>query len=197
MTSYYPIKGWGAGCSFDMGRNCSRWGNDTARGSEVGEITVCWWNWKKSNRENSYEMVPMVRAAHRPGYKGPWQPRCLGLVLREGNYFSNFTGRMETRLLQLGCRSGLVVKFAKLERRWNYLKSWSPLLFPHWLLRDRNFRPKRNRPIVCRAVRLLEFFPHFIFDSTVGEGNDLCWRGRMGPVWSIWKPPCIIMQNTR
>lgn len=61
--------------------------------------------------------------------------------------------------------SGPVEKFAKLEGGWNYLKLCSTLFFSYWLLRERNFRPKRNRPIACRAVRLLVQFPHSIFDS--------------------------------
>lgn len=43
--------------------------------------------------------------------------RCLGLVLREGSDFFSFTGGMETRMLQLGCVSGLVVKVAKLKKK--------------------------------------------------------------------------------
>lgn len=39
----------------------------------------------------------MVRAGHSPGGKGLTAIlRCLDLVLREGNYFSNCTGRIET-----------------------------------------------------------------------------------------------------
>lgn len=105
-------------------------------------------------------MVATVRAEHRTAIL-----RSLDPVRREENYFSNFTGRIDMGVFQRGCMSGPVEEVAKLEGGWNYLKLWSTLSFSYCLLRDRNFRPKRNRPITCRAVRLLVLFPHTIFDS--------------------------------
>lgn len=77
----------------------------------------------------------MVRAEHGPGGKGLTAIlRCLDLVLREGNYFSNCTGRIETGsvptgLHELPCRGG-----CKTRGKVKLSKSRSPLLFPHWLL---------------------------------------------------------------
>lgn len=34
-------------------------------------------------------------------------------------------------MFQLGCISGLIEEVAKLKGRWNYLKSWFPLVFSH------------------------------------------------------------------
>lgn len=105
----------------------------------------------------------MVRDEHRPGCKGLTATlRCLDLVLREGNCFSDCAGRIEAGGVSTGLHEWPVEEVVKLEGRLNYLKSWSPLLLPYWLMRDRNFRPKRNRSIAHRVFRLLALFSHFI-----------------------------------
>lgn len=138
-----------------------------------------------------------MRAEHRASYKGLTAIlRGLDLVHREGKYLSNFTGRIETGVFQWGHVSGPVEKFAKLEGGWNYLKLCSTLFFSYWLLRERNFRPKRNRPIACRAVRLLVLFPHSIFDSMWKKERTYARGKEWVPGHSIWKPSCIITWNS-
>lgn len=53
--------------------------------------------------DNSYEVVTMVKVEHTRHDMMPSDIiRCLGLVLTEGNYFSNFTGGIETRDVPTG-----------------------------------------------------------------------------------------------
>lgn len=62
--------------------------------------------------------MAMVRAEHRPGCKGLTATlRCLDLVLREGNCFSDCTGRIEARGVPTGLREWPEEKVAKLEGR--------------------------------------------------------------------------------
>lgn len=88
--------------------------------------------------------------------------------------------------------SGPVEEVAKLEGRWNYWKLWSTLFFSYCLLRDRNFRPKRNRPITCRAVRLLVLFPHSICESMWKKERTYARGEEWVPGHSIWKPSCVV-----
>lgn len=157
------------------------WADDTARGPEVGKDVVCRWNSEKSSRERvTGQCTDQV-------IKGPVShPRCLSLVLRERSYFFSFTGGVETRMLHLGCVSGLVVKVAKLKRRSNYLKSWSSLLFVHWLLRERDTSGQRETDQLWAGLLGYWHFCPISFFITLLE------RGRTYTGGEEWVPVCSI-----
>lgn len=166
------------------------WRNDTASGSEVGGI----WHvdGTESSTENSCEVVAVVRAVHV--MEAIW--RCLDLVLWEGNYFSNSTGRIEMDA-PAGLHEWLCSESCKARKKGKLSKIMVSSTLSTWLLRARNFRPKRKRPDVFRALRSLAFFFPMSFLRALWEKEGIYAGGEEWvPVHSTSKPPCVVMWNT-
>lgn len=153
------------------------WADDTARGPEVGKDVVCRWNSEKSSRERvtgqcTDQVIKGPVSHHKVSGPGSKRTKLLFQLHWWGGDEDAPPGLREWPCCE-GCKIKKKVKLLK-------IMVFSALC-PLALERERYFRPKRNRPVVGRAARLLAFLPHFIFHNTVGEGKDLYRRGRMGP----------------